>query len=546
MASRTPRRARPGLFARMLGAVGLTRSDAGGAPLTRPAAAYYHGAVANRTTMDFLASRVSPDAAVFADLRSLRNRARTLERDNGWARRYVDLVEENLVGPDGYGLQIDTADGADAPDAGHDAAPGVADDVADDAAATLGEVVEAAWLEFTTREHCCVDGRRSFTDLEALAARRWQGADGEAFVQIVPGRGKFGVQFEPLDADLLDETFHRAASTAADGSRIHEIRAGVEVDAANRPVAYWFWTRHPDEAITGAGSAVRQARRRVPAAFVVHLYDEDRPGQTRGVTRFAPVVINTHRLGALQEAVLIQQHVAAGQGGWLKPTSDDAMPLLTAEEQAAGQQLTMEMEPGVWRTLPPGYTPEAVQPAMPGEQYTPFTTDVKHELAAGLGVSYMSLTGDLKGTSFSSGRMGLGPERRRWRRKQIQFRDGFHVPLFRAWLTYASLTGALPLAPRDLAAIAAAAEWLLPGWDYVDPTKDADAALTEVANTMNSLTAVMAAKGRDFRTVARQRARERRLLKRLGLPVDVTLTPQRAPDGVAADGSPSDPASDDA
>jgi lambda family phage portal protein len=193
----------------------------------------------------------------------------------------------------------------------------------------------------------------------------------------------------------------------------------------------------------------------------------------------------------------------------------------------------------VFRTVPKGYSVETFTPGMPGESYSPFTQDVKHELAAGLGVSYMSLTGDLKGTSFSSGRMGLGPERRRWRRKQEQMRDAFHTPLFRAWLRYASLSGALALTPAELAQVQAAAVWLLPGWDYVDPTKDADAHLTEVANTMNSRTAILAAKGRDFKTVARQVARERRFLKSLGLPEDTTLTPP-APDAAPAPETPAD------
>lgn len=503
-------RPRSRLFDRMLGAVGLARA----ATVTRPVASAYAAAQISRTTADFIASRVSPDAASLQGLRTLRNRARKLERDNALARRYVDLVEENVVGPDGFGLQVDLGD-----DAAADPAP--------DAEPALGEIVEAKWADFTRRAHCCTDGRRSFTDLEALAARRWLGADGEAFVQIVPGRGKYGVQFEPFDADLVDETFHRAPETSENG-RTNEIRAGVEVDESNRPVAYWCYTRHPDD--PASRGANRPVRRRIPAEFIVHLYDEERPGQTRGVTRFAPVMIDLHRLGALQEAVLIQQHVAACQGGWFVPVSDDAQPLTTPAQQAAGESsIEMDMEPGVWRTVPKGYEPREVKPGMPGEQYTPFTSDVKHSAAAGFGVSYMSLSGDLNGTSFSSGRMGLGPERRRWRRKQEQLRDAFHVALFRAWLRYASLVGELPLTPAQLLQVDAAAEWLLPGWEYVDPTKDADAALTEVANTLNSRTAILAARGRDFPTVARQLARERGLLRRLGLPEDTTLTP-RAPE----------------
>lgn len=520
-------RPRAGLLDRMLGAVGLARTVA----LPRPRASIYNGAAISRTTADFIAAKVSADAASLQDLRTLRNRARKLERDNGWARRYVDLVEENVVGPDGFGVQIQTPDAE-----GGDPAPQVGVDDAgiyvDEQPPSLGERVEAAWLDFTKREHCSVDGRSSFTDLEALTARRWQGADGEALVQIVPGRGKYGVQFEALDADLLDETFHRAGGDAE-----NEVRAGVEIDRSGRPVAYWLWTRHPDDILP---SARPFARRRVPAEFIVHVYDQERPGQTRGVTRFAPVMQDLHRLGAMQEAALILQHVAACQGGWLVPNGDDPPPLLTPEQQAAGETgVVLEAEPATFRAVPQGYSVEKFDPGMPGEQYVPFTQDVKHSAAAGLGVSYMSLSGDLKGTSFSSGRMGLGPERRRWRRKQVQLRDSFHAPLFRAWLRYASLSGALPLTPAELAQVQDAAEWLLPGWDYVDPEKDANANLSEVANAMNSRTAILAAKGRDFPTVARQLARENRLLAQLGLPTQTTLSP-------AAPASAPDPAPDQA
>lgn len=525
------KRAQGGLVDKMLSAVGLART----ASLPRPRASVYHGATVNRTTVDFIASRVSADAASLQDLRTLRNRARKLERDNGWARRYVDLVEENVVGPDGFGLQVDTSSDDDAAGGATAPEPEIGVDgrgvYVDEAPPTLGETVEAAWLDFTTRAHCSIDGRHSFTDLESLTARRWLGADGEAVLQILPGRGKYGVQFEPLDADLLDETFHRVGN-----DRDNEIRAGVEVDGSGRPVAYWLWNRHPDDVLP---SGRRGGRRRVPAEFIVHVYDAERPGQTRGVTRFAPVMQDLHRLGAMQEATLILQHVAACQGGWLVPKDDETAPLLTPEQQAAGQtDVSIEAEPATLRTVPHGYTVEGFEPSMPGEQYVPFTQDVKHSTAAGFGVSYMSLTGDLKGTSFSSGRMGLGPERRRWRRKQVQLRDSFHAPLFRAWLRYASLSGALPLTPEQLVEVQAAAEWLLPGWDYVDPEKDANASITEVANTMNSLTAILAAKGRDFATVARQRAREIRLLRRLGLPEQTTLGATSAPAPDPAPGAP--------
>jgi capsid protein len=66
----------------------------------------YLAASKGRLYMDFKGSNKSADSEIRWVLRDLRNRARELERNNEYARRYLQLVQTNVVGENGFRLQL--------------------------------------------------------------------------------------------------------------------------------------------------------------------------------------------------------------------------------------------------------------------------------------------------------------------------------------------------------------------------------------------------------------------------------------------------------
>ena len=111
----------------------------------------YAAAAVNRLTNDWRAGHTTANLEIARALPILRNRARDLERNNDYIRRYLHLLTTNVVGHAGIGLQmrVKTARGLD-------------DKRANDS-------IEAAWGEWC--RDCAVDGQHSWLDVQQIALR---------------------------------------------------------------------------------------------------------------------------------------------------------------------------------------------------------------------------------------------------------------------------------------------------------------------------------------------------------------------------------------
>ena len=122
-----------------------------------------------RLFADFMASSRSADSEIRWALDDLRNRSRDLERNNEYFRRYLQLLRTNVVGENGFRLQIKATN----PDGSPDSAG--------------SKIVESAWSEFSRMGGPTVSGKMSLIDLEnhviSSVAR-----DGEVFLRIVRNR----------------------------------------------------------------------------------------------------------------------------------------------------------------------------------------------------------------------------------------------------------------------------------------------------------------------------------------------------------------------
>ena len=136
----------------------------------------------------------------------------------------------------------------------------------------------------------------------------------------------------------------------------------------------------------------------VPAADVAHVYRIDRQGQVRGVPWLAPVMITLRTLDEYEDAQLVRQKVAACFAGTL--STPDAE--VEAEELKNWQGATSSPAPSV--SCRPARS--LIFPAPAAEGYAPYTATQLRRIAAGLGVPYEALTGDLSQVNFSSARMG--------------------------------------------------------------------------------------------------------------------------------------------
>jgi lambda family phage portal protein len=374
--------------------------------------------------------------------------------------------------------------------------------------AAVRDRLHALWNRWTDRADAT--GLTDFYGLQALALRAMV-ESGESFARLRFAEADDG---PPLAIDILDREqvpteLHREAGAGA------RIRAGIEFDATGRRVAYHCYRHRPGDAL--APMALDTVR--VPAADMLHLFQPLAPGQLRGITWLAPILLRLHELDQYEDAALVKAKVAALFTGFIRDPDGTVAGLNTGS--AVNGVLNVGMEPGSLIPLPPGADIQFSDPADPGD-YGAFVKNHLRAIAAGLGVPYELVSGDLEGVSYSSIRAGLLEFRRRVEQLQyavIVFQ--FCRPVWERFVRLAALSGAIDARAfdRDPAAFLVA-EWLPPKWDWVDPLKDARAEIEQIRAGLKSRSQSIAERGYDIEEVDAAIAADRAREERLGLSFD--------------------------
>lgn len=405
------------------------------------------------------------------DLARMRAHSRQLTKDNVYHRRFIDLVSTNIVGENGIGFESEITSKDGKPQE------------------TANDAIEASYREWC--QACTVDGKLSRAEMEQLVAET-VAQDGEHLIRLVrgfPNRWRFAVEL--VDADRLDHEYNTVLSN---GNRVI---MGVEVDAWGRPLAYYLWTAHPNDYEAGARKRVR-----VPAGEILHVYREDRARATRGVPWSVASMVQLNMLGSLWTAELAAANWEANRLGVIKDAADAAGETDTA---TTAEEISSEMATFVG--LDAGQ--DVVFPAIqhPNGQLPAFSLALLKGIAAGLGVSYHSLAGDVSDANYSSARVALLEERDRWRKLQKWFIRSVSDPIFRAWLDMAVLSGAVSVSGVEPSRLCSPSWWPRT-WAWVDPEKDVKSSVEAIEKNLSTHQRELSQQGLDWRDVFKQRALE--------------------------------------
>lgn len=458
---------------------------------TRRRASSFAGAQSTRLTADFMAGLFSANQEVRYELSVLRARARRLVRNNSHASGFVNELANNVIGPEGILLQakVRTRTGQ--------------------LVKATNDEIERGWKEWGMPENCSADGHDDWVELQRLLVKTLP-VDGEVFLRRVKYfDNAFGYALEFVDPDLVDENKNRPAAPGQ-----NEIRMGVEVNKWNRAVAYHCWTRHFGD------NGVREPLV-IPASEMIHLFVRYRPNQTRGVTWFAPVLMNLHYLDGYEFAELTAARVSAAKMGFLKRTSAEAIAAYDPAKKSEQPRIN-EVEPGTIEELEPGVEVEMFDPKHPSTAFKDFTKTILRAIARGLNMSYTTLTGDLEAVNYSSIRAGLLSERDQYRSLQRWLGIHCHRVVYREWVSMALLSSAIRVDTR-LASDYYAVEWKPRGWKWVDPVNDLTAAALAIGLGLDSRQRLAAEQGRDFEEVVEEIAYELEFAEAMG--VDVSGEP---------------------
>lgn len=387
----------------------------------------FEGAAGGRRNEGWRAHGADANAENGPALAVLRNRARDLRRNNPYAERAVTGIADNVVG------------------AGIVPRPLAATPRSNKRLAGL-------WREWGETLLCDADALENFYGLQHKIVE-CAVESGECLVRRRRRKSSDGLPV-PLQLQVLEPDFLDDAKTGTVGKNL--IIQGIEFDAIGKRVAYWLFDEHP-----GSNSSMRSIEsRRIPAEDVIHVFLPKRAGQSRGYTWFAPVMQRLKNFDEMEDAVMEQAKIAACFAAFV--TQDG-----TGSGANKRPPLIERMEPGMLQELAMG---EGVSFATPPtfNGYQPYSWQSLHAVAVGLGVPYELLAGDLKGVNFSSGRMGWLHFARRvdvwqWRMLIPQLCE-------RVWQWFMEAQALLPGGELG----AAAAEWVPPRREMVDPKTETD------------------------------------------------------------------------
>lgn len=483
--------------------------------------------------------------SLYLNLRAMRARANWLARNNDYARAFLRMVRSNVVGPNGVTFQAHVTNARGAL-------------VTADA-----QKLEAGWCAWGRRDVCDVLGEHSWLEFQEM----WITAiarDGEVLVRRYPGRGAQGLQLQLLPAHLLDEQHHRDLPNG------HRVRMGIEFDAQWRRVAYWLL-----EDVGRSPFAVGlQSRKytRVPASEIWHDFVSEWPGQWRGMPWMVTTIATQQRLGEYEDAALMAAEEGAKKLAWLRtpdgtvealanrqdieqPASDGdtaQAAIEDPEDDADGAPVagTLYTDTGKgvhYASLPRGVEPIAFDSKYPDASAADFIKHFVRRMSSGLGVPYHSLANNLEGVNFSSTRAGELEARETWKRLQTFMIDRLCARVYAEWLPLAMLSGAVVLPYDRLSRYLEAAGWQGRRWQWVDPLKDVQCAVSEIGAGITSVSRVIREKGNDPDEVLAEIRRERELyadvfsLLKAAAPNQPAAPAAGATDPAAADPSVLDP-----
>lgn len=454
----------------------------------------FSGTAGGRLTADWITSGTSADAELQGRLPKLRNNARDMCRNTPYAAQLKRLYRDNIIGPAGIQLQMKV--------------PRLRGGGLDEAANTS---IESGFKRWCRADSCDVRGQSSLLAMSWFAAMASVDS-GEIIFRIV--RQAFGkdnkipIALEMIEPDQLD-LMYVGPLKASD----NQWRMGIERDKWGRAVTYAILTSHPGDYLTTSRSvANRYKHDLVDANDIIHVFFPDRINQSRGYPILAPVMADAHQTDGYEEAVTVRARAAASVMGFIRtPEGEQRADGIEGEGETA--QRVTESQPGVWKYLAPGEEPIIPEIKAPDNQYEMFVKNKGKRYAAGVGVSYSTITRDAGEASYSSERQQYLQDQDAWSVLQQIIIEQLHDRVFREWLPVAVLAGAVtapdfyvrPNRYYD------AAQWQPRGWSWVDPKKEAEGYVIMEQQGYISKMEICAMRGTDYETVLKDRQRQREL-----------------------------------
>lgn len=402
-------------------------------------------AATNTRLQNWVMSYQRINGQLVLDAKRMIMKARQLAKNNDFVIGYLNLLQRNIIGYNGYRLKMMAVN-----------TDGTLDAVGN-------EIIQQLYDEYMRKGN--VSPIMTGRDLDVLILRTLV-VDGEVFIRKVKDNSKFGIHYQLIDTLDIDHMYN----TLTYDSQGNRIIMGIKVDQSYKPISYFINKVKGDYYNTSA------ARQQISADEIIHIYRPYFVGQVRGYTMLSSVILNLNQLDGYTEAEVVGARLAACNQAFITQTTADGDLLEQANERG---ELIQDYAPGTIRYLPNGYDIKAFNSTHPNSNYGQFVKSVLRSISNALGISYNKANSDYESVNYSSLRESQLQDRMTYKELQYFLTEAYKDEQFKDFLKQVLVNQMtiLPLARFDKFL---RHEWKLNQWEWVDPIKEYNAIKTKL------------------------------------------------------------------
>ncbi len=333
---------------------------------------YTGASKSRRQTYSFNPRAGDSDSDTIRDLPTLRARGRDLTRNNPIA---AGAVGTNCVHIVGGGLKMQSR--IDRKTLG----------MKEDEAEEWQRNTETEFKTWADSLDCDISRRSNFYDLQNLVLRSTL-ESGDVFVLLpfkMVSTSHYGLRLQVVEADRV--------SNEKNSRDTENLVAGIEKDKNGTPKMYHVRTTHP-------GSTIGKPDRRwnkIPAFTksgrrnIIHVFEQLRPGQSRGIPYLAPVIEKIHELGKYTDAEIMNAVISSYFTVFIKtPTGNVGLSPFQSDLVTGGTTTDKDYKLGMGAIVELANDEEVhfADPKRPNTSFDQFMQAILRQIGVALGLPF--------------------------------------------------------------------------------------------------------------------------------------------------------------
>lgn len=486
--------------------VALQRMQARG--MMAVAGSYHGGKMDRSATRNWRPGAGSANADTTLDRTDLRARSRDLARNNPTACAAINANVTNVIGT---GLSMRPR--IDSKTLG----------ITDEEAEIYEDQIEREWQLCALTQDIDAAKTLDFYGLQEQAFRAML-ESGDVF-PLLPSIQRRGGNPYTLAVQLVEADRVSNPNWGADSDNMV---GGVEFDTYGAPKQYHISNKHPGD-LRRSGmewKAYPAFGAKTGRRNVLHLFEQLRPGQARGIPFLSPVIEPLRQLGVYSDAELQAAVISGAFSVFIKMDPDAFHDLFNEDAKSAvidsASKWDGNLSSGKAVNLLPGEEISSANPGRPNSEFDPFVSAIFKQIGMALELPAEVLTMAFA-SSYSAARASLLIAWRVFYKRRSFMATRFCQPIYEEFLAEAVALGRINLpgffADPIVRQAWSCAEWAGDGPGSIDPQKEVGAAKERVQLGISTLDREsIAFDGIDWETKHRQQVKEYTTRREAGLP----------------------------